>query len=325
MKRVDILSTLWFALAIAAVVLLGQRSADAKVAQPVQRATVSADAHYSAMPDGERALIDANGTLVPVRPYVRIATSSTVADGIALALLEPERIVAMTDYGRRHSGERHLYGERLAIVGPQQLETLLEHHVELLITNNLGSQADLARAREAGMQVFNLGDMRGLSTLIPNIAAVAALIGEPERGRYFTQRLLRQLRAVAADIAPERRRGAVYVSAYANQLFGGGSGTSYHDVLVAAGLRDVAAERYSGWVHYDPEQLLELDPELLLANVGTGEALCKVGGLENLRACREGKVITLDNDLLSDPGVRMLEAAELLRERVYGPVKRDRE
>lgn len=125
---------------------------------------------------------------------------------------------------------------------------------------------------------------------------------------------------VAADIPRERRRRALYVSAYANQLLGGAAGTSYHDVLVHAGLIDAADGKYSGWPHYDPEQLIALDPELIVANEGTTKSLCLVGGLERLRACHNdgAGVISMPADLLGDPGPRMLEAAEALRALVYG-------
>ncbi|MET0283460.1 MAG: ABC transporter substrate-binding protein [Polyangiales bacterium] len=318
MKRVDYVSASWLALAIAVTVWLGLDRAGTRASVPVQREKLAAEARLAQLPNGERGVIDANGVVVPIRNYQRIATISTPADTIALALLEPERLIAMSDYGKGHSETPYLYGARMTVYGPKHLEELVQQRVDLLLINHLGSAADLARVREAGIQVFNLGDMRGMTTLLPNIAAFAALIGAPERGEAYASKLVRRMRAVAADIAPARRKTAIYVSSYANQLFGGADGTSYHDVLTSAGLRDLAAERgFSGWTHFDPEQLVELDPELIVAHDGTGELLCRVGGLAVLRACKHGGVIEMQMDLLSDPGPRMLEAAEVLRERVY--------
>ncbi|HEY6881329.1 MAG TPA: hypothetical protein VI299_25055, partial [Polyangiales bacterium] len=235
MKRVDALSALWFALAVAITAYLGLDRADAKRASaPVQAGSLAAGVQYGTLPSGQRALVDANGVLVPIRPYQRIATYSTVSDGLAFALLEPERIVVLSDYGKAHSDEPHRYGARAVMAGAHTLEQLVALRVDLLFINHLGSQSELARLREAGIQVFNLGDMRGLTTLLPNIAAFATLIGEPARGEVYTQKLVRRLHAVAADIPPEARKSALYVSSYANQLFGGARGSSYHDVLVHA-------------------------------------------------------------------------------------------
>jgi iron complex transport system substrate-binding protein len=320
-KRADLLSGLWLVLTLVGVAVTVTHGAAAKQTSAVAtRSALAAGATYARTISGQQGVVDANGVVVPVGSYKRIATVSTIADGIAVALLEPERLYAMTDYGRKHTDVPHLYGSRMAVVGLHQLEELVDARVDLVITNHVRSQAELARMRDAGLQVFNLGEMRGLQTLIPNIHAVAALIGAPERGRIFAEKLQRRMHLVAADVSRERRKKALYVSAYASQLFGGAEGTSYHDVLLSAGLIDVSDGKYKGWVHYDPEQIIELDPELIVANSGTGEALCRIGGLERLRACQNGGagIVTLSPDLLGDPGPRMLEATEALRTMVYG-------
>lgn len=323
MKASDLLSAAWLLSALLGVTWLGMRGADAKspLGSREPADSVAANATYARLAGGALGVVDASGELVPVRHYVRIAGLSTLADTLLLALTEPERIDALSRYGRDHSEAPHLYGERFPIAGPEQLETLIERRVDLVIMNDLRSPARLARTRESGIEVFNLGEMRGLSTLLPNIAAVAALVGAPERGRAYAAKLVRRMKMVAADIPAARRKRALYVSVYANQLLGGAAGTSYHDVLVHAGLRDATDGRYTGFPQYDPEQLVELDPELIVANEGTAESLCLLGGLARLRACQNGGagVISLPTDLLGDPGPRMLDAAEALRTRVYGP------
>lgn len=317
----DLVSAAWFALTLAGVAWIGVHGTGKTAAKPSQpeRSAIAAGAVYARTPSGERGVVDANGYVVPVRHYTRIASASSLADELLLALVEPERIHALSEYGREHSAEAHLYGARLPIVGMQQFELLVEQRVDLLLLNHLRSHAELTRLREAGIQVFNLGEMRGLSSLLPNIAAVAALIGEPERGRRYADTLTRRMRMVAADIPRAKQKRALYVSVYANQMFGGAPGTSYHDVLLHAGLIDAAQGKYEGWPRFDPEQLLELDPELIVANEGTGDALCRVAGLARLRACQNERVIMLPTDLLGDPGPRMIEAAEALRDAVYGP------
>ena len=322
MKASDVASAAWLVLALGGVTWLGMRGADASsVVAPRETAGSSAaSATYTRLANGERGLVDASGFAIPLRPYVRVAGASALADTLLLALTEPERIDALSSYGREHSEAPHLYGARFPIVSLDQLEILIERRVDLIVMNDMRSEARLARARESGIQLFNLGEMRGLSTLLPNIAAVAALVGAPERGRAYADKLVRRMKMVSADIPIARRKHALYVSAYANQLLGGAVGTSYHDVLVHAGLIDVTDGEYSGWPQYDPEQLVALDPELIIANEGTAKGLCLVGGLQQLRACQHGGagVLSRPTALLGDPGPRMLEAAEALRTMVYG-------
>jgi iron complex transport system substrate-binding protein len=275
---------------------------------------------YVELPGGARGLADAGGHVVPLRHYARIASGTSVADDLLLALAEPERVVVLSAYGREHSAEPHRYGARKLLGGPTHVEMLKREGVDLLLLHHLGAPTELERVREAGLEVFNLGHMRGLTTLRDNIEIVAALLGQPERGRYLSEKLVRRMGAVAADIPKNERKRGLYVSAYGGQLFGGGKGTSYNDVLEAAGLIDVAAASYRDWPHYDPEQVLQMDPDVVVTSQGSADALCRVSGLEHLRACQQGGrgVVAMDDALMGDPGLSMLDAAETVRDLVYG-------
>jgi iron complex transport system substrate-binding protein len=313
--------TVWLAIVLTGVVLVAfvDRERTPPLAAPLSSPGAASSARVITLPSGERALADASGHLVPLHHYRRIASASIVADELLLALAEPERIVALTDYGREGSPFAHRYGDRLALHGVNDAELLRTHRIDLLIANHLGAPAELARARDTGAEVFNLGDMRGLSTLVPNIESVALLLGDRERGVRLAQSFQRRMRAVAADVPRERRKTAMYVSAYGGQLFGGAARTSYHDVLQAAGLVDVAATSFNDWPHYDPEQLLALDPDVIVTTEASVPMLCRTSGLDHLRACANPRsIIGLHEALIGDPGLGMLHAAEQIRARVYG-------
>jgi iron complex transport system substrate-binding protein len=310
----------WLGLVLAGVVTVSIAGRERGPDRAVARAAASGKTELVALPAGGQGLVDARGEIVPIKPYRRIASGSSVADGLLLALAEPERIVALTHYGRTTSRYAHLYGDRHAITGAGDLERLRAWGVDLLLIHHFGAPSELARVREAGIAVFNLGEMRGVDTLLPNIETVATLLGDRARGRTLAASFERRMRAVAVDIPPERRKRAAYVSAYAGQLLGGAARTSYHDVLTAAGLIDASAEKYRDFPRYDPEQLLELDPEIVVTPEASAPMLCRVNGLDHLRACARGGrgVIALSDSQLSDPGLGMLDTAEALREQVYG-------
>jgi iron complex transport system substrate-binding protein len=265
------------------------------------------------------ALIDASGQALLPKPYQRIASASAYADQLLLALAEPERVIALSRSGRSRDADAFRYGARAQLSAAGDLEQLLALHVDLLLVNQLGSQAELARVRAAGIAVFDLGEMRGLANLRANIEGLARALGDPERGRRLYERWSRRLRAVARDVPPGARKPALYVANYAGKLYGGTRGSSYHDVLDAAGLVDVAAERYRDWPNYDPEQLLALDPPLIVTELGMGEQLCANVWLRALSACRARALVELPSQLIGDAGLGMLEAAEALHDRVYPP------
>jgi ABC-type Fe3+-hydroxamate transport system substrate-binding protein len=127
------------------------------------------------------------------------------------------------------------------------------------------------------------------------------------------------MRAIARDVPATARRTAIYLSVYGNTLMGGTAGTTYYDVLTHAGLIDRAAEAYRNWPHYRPEQVLALDPDIIVTRSGMAETLCGQPGLTRLRACQApGFVIEVDAFALDDPGAGMLVAAESVFSAVYG-------
>jgi iron complex transport system substrate-binding protein len=267
---------------------------------------------------GEALLVDHSGTPLPRANYAKIASLSSVADKILVELCEPDRIVAFTEYSAQSSTTSYRFHGKPTLVG-DELEQLLALHPDLVFVSTFGDPRPVQRMRDAGLVVFDLGEMRGLVTLIPNIREIATAIGHPERGVRFARSLLSEMGAVATDVLPSSRKRAMYLSIYGARLFGGSVGTSYHDVLVSAGLVDAAAS-YGEWPQYSTEQVLALDPDVIVTNDGMRGRICGHTGLGSLRACGSPeRIVEIENELLGDPGPAMLDAAEAVRAGVYGP------
>jgi iron complex transport system substrate-binding protein len=164
-----------------------------------------------------------------------------------------------------------------------------------------------------------MGEMRGLATLLPNIQQLAGVLGVPERGQELADDFVQKLAAVSADLGDQDRRRGLYVGIHGDRLYGGTAGTSFHDVLVAGGVIDMAAEAgFHGWPAFTNEQLLSLDPPWIITNPGTERSLCRHPGFHALSACRSGQIRSIEEHLLTDPGLGILHAAEAVHAAVYG-------
>jgi iron complex transport system substrate-binding protein len=262
--------------------------------------------------------VDHSGERLTLGRYTRIASLSVVADEILREVCEPDRVVAVTGYSARSANGYRFAGKPL-LEGEGDLERILALRPDLVLVNRIGDARPLARMREAGLKVYDLGEMRGMATLVPNIREVAALVGHPERGDAFAQSWTNRMRTIAADLPPARRKRGLYLGVEGGHLYGGALGTSYHDAVTAGGLVD-AAEPYRDWPEYSAEQLLALDPEVIVTSEGMRPRICEHAGLSSLRACGDhGVVAELDGSLLADPGLSMADAANAVRQAVYGP------
>ena len=263
---------------------------------------------------------DASGRRVPARPYARIVSTSTIADEVLLELIQPERLLAVSGHTLAHAREPWRYEGKIGVQRAKDIETIIGLRPDIVFINNFVDVRHVERMREAGLNVFDLGSMEGLRTLLPNIDQIATVLSVRERGQRLRERLMRQLEAVAVGLPQSERRRALYVGIHGDRLYGGTEGTSFHDVLEAAGLVDVAAEAgYEGWPAYTNEELLALDAPWIITNDGREHALCEHPGLQALRACRLGQVRGIDTKLMTNPGLAMVEAAEAVHEAVYAP------
>lgn len=270
------------------------------------------------LPDGGRTLLDQSGRAVPLVDFQRIVSTAAVADPLLRALCDDRRIAAFSSRSREVGPDAYRYAHKPG-AEVTRTEALLELRPDLVLVSSLADHAHTERLRDAGLTVFDLGKLSGVDGLVDTIVRLGWLVGAPERARSFAAHFVQRLNAVAADVPRSARKRALYVGVYGTQLFGGSIGTSYHDVLTYAGLLDAAAERFTGWPGYTPEQLLLLEPELVVTQVGGGTLLCRHTELRALAACGTGRIVEIDEALLNDAGVYMLDAAELVRTAVYGP------
>jgi iron complex transport system substrate-binding protein len=303
-------------LALSAALALPKASSAERTA--AQRAPVLLAGATVVRERGVEGMRDATGHFVPLGNYQRIASTSGVSDSVLLALSEPDRLVAFTRYSVDNSPLAYRYMGKPTIEDLTKIEEVLSLQPDLVIVNNLGNEGRIERLREAGLTVFDLGEMRGLKTLLPNIVTIGTLLGRPDAGRQLAQRFQRRMASIAKDVPETQRPLAIYASIYGDSLYGASTGTSHHDVLVAAGLRDKAEGIYKDWPRYTPEMLLALDPDVIVTQDGMRAVLCGHTNLSRLRACGPtGKVVEVNGRLLDDPSLTMMDAAEAVYEAVH--------
>lgn len=270
------------------------------------------------LPNAEWGIVDASGTTVPLRSYTSIVSTNLVTDRLLVELCERTRIRAVSRAAaeRKRDGYRYVGLETVDGFGP--VEALLVLKPDLVLMNSFGAPGAAERLRNAGVQVFDLGQLRGTESLIHTASSLGELLGAAERAQRFAESFALRMKHVAASLGTQPRKTGLFLSILGPDLQAGTRGTSYHDILIAAGLRDVADRDYQGWPALSAEQVLALAPEIIVTRAGAADRVCKYPGMEHLLGCRgEGAIVELPGELLDEPGPAMLDAAELLFSLVY--------
>ena len=284
---------------------------------------VGRSAETGAVPSAARAasatVVDARGTVLPVRDWRRIVSLDLVSDELLGHLVEPNRIAAISSWVQGPEAWRHAGLPRLP--GLTDLEAIIGVRPDLVLVSTFsGADRDrIQRLRDTGIAVFDLGPAGGMHELTTNLRRIAVMTGNPDRGERIAAQLERRIAAIAAHLPPQLpRRRALVITPAGEQVYGGTVGTSYHDIVIAAGLIDAAEGRFAeAWPKLGAEQAIVIDPDLIITRDGAGAALRRMPGFSGLRAVREGAIIELPVALFDSPGVSMLDAAELLHEKAY--------
>jgi ABC-type Fe3+-hydroxamate transport system substrate-binding protein len=274
----------------------------------------------------ESFVVDATGHRIPVNAYRRIVSCSSIADAILPELVSTERIFAANRFYVESHPEAVQLRDKVLLSGPNELERILRLAPDLVVLSNYsGDPGPVERLREHGIRVFDLGRMLGARTLELNYRDLAKLLGQPALGERLFRQWQRRLAQVAAHVPKDGRKRALYVNTYDTQLHGGTLGSSYYDVLTAAGLIDVAAEGRifddqgsRAWPRYRVEDLLRIAPEIIVTVRGKGVMLCGLSGMNEVPACRNTKgIVEIDEGILNDAGPGMITAAEEICDAVY--------
>lgn len=261
---------------------------------------------------------DANDVLAEAGSYQRIASLNPVADHLLLRLVEPRRLIAITDVTDRGHPDRWRFGSVEVIGRSDPLESLLVLRPDLVITSQFVDVSRAERMRESGITVFNLGEMRGVQTTLKSIDVLGRLLTAPKRAQFLRERYERDLRALRA-VPRQAGIEGIYVSVYGDSFFGGTVGTSYGDVLELAGIRDLAAAAgFVDWPQYTAEQLLVLDPPILVTREGTAASIRAHPILSRLRAARQGgQILEIQSAYDGDAGLGVVPAAAALQHSLF--------
>lgn len=266
---------------------------------------------------------DAGGNIVPIRRYERIVVASAVASSLAVELLERSRISAVSAWAADGDTFGHRYESLPQVARADDLETVLGFDPDLVLVHSIGAPAWLARLHDLDIAVFDFGSMTGVDAFVEDALQLGVLCEVQERAGRYVDSFLTRLATVAGDIPVGERPAGIYLGSIGGQLYGGTVGTSYHDVLLAGGLEDAAADEFTGWPQYDAADILRLDPDVIVTGSGGANTICNGVGLARLRVCDAsgrsgGGIVEVPDDLIADPGAGILEAAEFVRRAVHG-------
>jgi iron complex transport system substrate-binding protein len=151
-----------------------------------------------------------------------------------------------------------------------------------------------------------------------NLALVAQMTGHNEEAAKLIESLKARVDAVDKKIAPLSSRISVFYELDGTdpaKPYTAGKGTFITLLIERAGGSNIASD-LDGYPQLSLEQVVAADPAFILlgdARYGVSpESIAQRPGWENLSAVKNGQVAPFNDDLVSRPGPRLVDALEEL-------------
>ena len=201
--------------------------------------------------------------------------------------------------------------------------THMRPNAELIVQQSPDLVIQLAGRNEALLQTEALRGL-GLNVLTFEMNSFEQMFGVLEKLGQLTGREAeastlisawqKRLANLETRYADQNPAGVFYEVRYPN-LLAAGRGGIVEDIIAHAGGRNVVTDEKK-LVRFNEEALLAADPDVYIVQSGPmnpdPQPLEQRQHYKNLRAVRDGRVLTVDEDFFARPGPRSVDAAEAL-------------
>ncbi|PWB79325.1 MAG: ABC transporter substrate-binding protein [Candidatus Methylomirabilota bacterium] len=246
----------------------------------------------------------------------RIMTLTPGHTEILFALGAGDRIVAVDQWSDFPSAAK---GKPQIVPFNPNLEQVVRLNPDLILSTYGGAEPLLPLQRY-GISVMIFAP-RTLEHLYRNILLIGRIVDAEARAEGLVRVMRQRVAAVTAKVrdAPRPQIFIEVDGADPDRPFTAGPGSFVDALVQLAGGVNVAAHSRTAWPEFSLEELVKADPDLIVladplapSNPDALEQVARRPGWGRVRAVRLGRIATIDANLISRPGPRIVDGLERL-------------
>jgi iron complex transport system substrate-binding protein len=197
-------------------------------------------------------------------------------------------------------------------------ELIVSLEPDLVLAAEINTPEQAKQLEDLGLKVYYLKNPLTLEEMYSNLEIVAQLTGREAEAATLIKSLKARVAAVDEKIAPISSRTNVFYELDGTdpaKPYTAGKGTFITQLIDRAGGYNIASD-LAGYPQMSLEQVVAADPAFIIlgdARYGVSpESIAQRPGWENLSAVKNGQVVPFNDDLVSRPGPRLVDALEEL-------------
>lgn len=274
------------------------------------------------------------GFLVSVKKYpkriVSLAPSNTE---ILFALGLKDRIVGVTDYCNYPPDILELKrSKRIESVGGYStvdVEKVVRLRPDLVVASYGNGIGVVKALKSFGITVICLNP-KSIEDIIRDIEILGKVCGVEENASKLVEWIKLRIELIRED--EHNWKPKIVHIVWSDPIWVSGKNTFIDDAIEIAG--GVNAVNESGWVVLSLEDLIRINPDIIIVNSGNGmsssgeniiyESIIESDVLRNLKAVKCGNVYVIDADVISRPSYRLVYAIEEISKIIDVAYERER-
>jgi iron complex transport system substrate-binding protein len=258
---------------------------------------------------------------IPRKPE-RIVSLTPSNDEILCALVDEKRITGLSKFSQ-DAATSYVSdtARRINVFVDRNAEQVISLRPDLVLAARY-TKVDLkALLAETKTPLIVTTDFRNFADVEANVRLIGRAVGEEGRAESVIGEMRRKLAAARSNV---RAEGAGLRALYlASGNFSAGAGTSIHEILTAAGLKNGAAEAgIKGHVKLASEQIMQIAPDVILIasgyerDRGFRQALKNDAQLSAVRAVKENRIVEVPARSVLTVSHHVADAVETLVEAI---------
>jgi iron complex transport system substrate-binding protein len=228
-----------------------------------------------------------------------------------------EKIVGVTRYC--DFPEKALKKEKIGGLIDLNLERIIALKPDLIIGFRGNPIRTIERLRGLHLPLFVLEIGKNLETVFIIIEKIGTITQKEKKAEILVESLKKRYNKTQAALRNVQHEPRVFLSIHGTGLWTCGKGSFLNDLVEKARGVNIAGNIRRKWLHYNREQLIHDNPEVIIILSKSQREFSNVkdwikneAHLKGIKAVKTDRIYFLDENLATRPGPRLMDALEEL-------------
>jgi len=204
-------------------------------------------------------------------------------------------------------------------MGKYNMEQIASLQPDLVLASSLNTPEQVKALEDLKITVYMLTNPSTLDGLYANLVSVGGLTGHTADANKLVDSLKQRVSVVTDATSKVTGTPKVFYELDAtdpSKPWTAGPGTFLDTLIKMAGGVNIAATLKGDYAQYSQEELIAANPDIILLGDGaygvTADQVAKRPGWADIKAVKNSKVASFDDNLVSRPGPRLVDGLEVL-------------